>query len=90
MCSLWIDPADGRLTRFRRFMDGGGIVYTADFSDHTRIGENVLPQQVTIRIGETATLKIRYMDLRPFEADPGSFPLQIPEDITPILLDSGV
>ncbi len=30
---------------------GNGIVYTADFADHVRIGEGFLPQQVTIRDG---------------------------------------
>ena len=54
MRSLWIDPADGRLIRFRRFMEDGSIVYTADFADHTRIGEDFLPQQVTIREEEMA------------------------------------
>ena len=86
-CSLWIDPADGLLTRFMRFMEGGGIVYQADFSDHTRVGENFLPQQITIRIGDVSILKIRYRDLRQFEADPESFPLQIPEGMIPIPLD---
>jgi len=42
---------------------------------------------VTIRVEEMAVLNVRYSDLRPFEADPGSFPLQIPEGMTPIRLD---
>jgi hypothetical protein len=87
MRSLWIDPAVGRLVRFRRFMEGGTVFYTADFADYTRIGEGFLPQQVTIREEETAVLTVRHADLRQFAADPESFPLQVPEGVTPILLD---
>jgi hypothetical protein len=85
--SLWIDPAGGRLIRFRRFMEEGTVLYTADFADHTRIGEGFLPQQVTIRVEEMAVLTVRHADLRQFTADPESFPLPVPEGITPILLD---
>ncbi|MBN2439039.1 MAG: DUF4292 domain-containing protein [Deltaproteobacteria bacterium] len=87
MRSLWIDPVGGRLTRFRRFRENGSIIYTADFADHVRIGDGFLPQQVTIRVEEMAVLNIRHADLRQFEADPESFPLPVPEGITPILLD---
>jgi hypothetical protein len=87
MRSLWIDPAGGWITRFRKFREDGTVFYTADFADHARIGEGFLPQEVTIRVEETADLNVRYSDLRPFEADPESFPLQIPEGMTPILLD---
>jgi hypothetical protein len=85
--SLWIDPADGRLTRFQRFMEEGRLMYTADFADHVRIGKGLLPQEVTIRIEEMAVLHIHYTDLQTFDAGPESFPLQIPEGMTPILLD---
>jgi hypothetical protein len=87
MRSLWIDPVGGRLTRFRRFREEGSIIYTADFADHVRIGESFLPQQVTIRVEEMAVLNVRHADLRQFEADPESFPLPVPEGMTPIILD---
>jgi hypothetical protein len=87
MRSLWIDPEGGRLIRFRKFTEKGTVIYTADFADHVRIGEGFLPQQVTIRGEEMAVLTIRYTDLRQFAADPESFPLPVPEGITPILLD---
>jgi hypothetical protein len=87
MRSLWIDPACGRLIRFRRFMEEGRITYTADFADHARIGEGFLPQHVTIWVEEMAVLNVRHADFRQFDADPKSFPLPVPEGITPILLD---
>jgi hypothetical protein len=87
MRSLWIDPSGGRLIRFRRFTEEGTVIYTADFADHVRIGEGFLPQQVTIRGEEMAVLTVRHADLRQFAADPESFPLPVPEGITPILLD---
>jgi hypothetical protein len=87
MRSLWIDPADGRLIRFQRFMEEEAVTYTADFADYARIGKGFLPQQVTIRIEEIAVLTVRHADLRQFAADPESFPLPVPEGITPILLD---
>jgi|WetSurMetagenome_2_1015567.scaffolds.fasta_scaffold84241_2 hypothetical protein len=87
MRSLWIGPVGGRLARFRRFREDGSIFYTADFADYVLIGEGFLPRQVTIQVEDMADLNVRYSDLRQFEADPGSFPLQIPEGMTPILLD---
>ena len=87
MRSLWIEPAGGRLIRFQTFTKEGIVFYTADFADYVRIGEGSLPQKVTIRGEEMGTLTIRYTDLRQFAADPESFPLQIPEGTTPILLD---
>jgi len=85
--SLWIDPAGGWLIRLRRFTEEGTVIYTADFADHIRIGEGFLPQQVTIRGEEMAVLTVRHADLRQFAADPESFPLPVPEGMTPILLD---
>ena len=85
--SLWIDQAGGRLIRFQRFTEEGTVSLTADFTDHVRVGEGFLPQKVTIREEEVGTLSIRHTDLRQFAADPKSFPLPIPEGITPILLD---
>jgi hypothetical protein len=85
--SLWIDPANGRLIRFKKFMEKGTVIYTADFADHACIGEGFLPQKVSIRGEEMGILTVRYTDLRQFAADPESFPLSVPEGITPILLD---
>jgi hypothetical protein len=85
--SLWIDPADGRLVRLRRFTEEGTVVYTADFADHARVGEGFLPQQLTIREEEMPVLTVRHSDLRQIAVDPGSFPLPVPDGVTPILLD---
>lgn len=85
--SLWIDPADGRLIRLRRFTEEGTVVYTADFADHARVGEGFLPQQLTIREEEMPVLTVRHSDLRQIAVDPGSFPLPVPDGVTPILLD---
>jgi hypothetical protein len=85
--SLWIDPAGGKLVRFQRFTEDGAARLTVDLADHVRIGDFFLPRKVTIREKETGTLTIRHTDIRQFAADPESFPLQIPEGITPIPLD---
>jgi hypothetical protein len=85
--SLWIDAAGGMLVRLQRFTDEGTAVYTADFADHARIGEGFLPQQLTIREGEIPVLTLRHADLRQIAVDPESFPLTVPDGITPILLD---
>lgn len=88
MRSLWIDPEAGRLIRLRRFTAEGTAAYTADFADHVRIGEGLLPQQLTIREEEaSAVLTVRHADLRPIAVDPGSFPLPLPDGISPIPLD---
>ena len=85
--SLWIDSVDGRLIRLRGFTEEGTVVYTADFADHARIGEGFLPQQLIIREEEIAVLTVRHADLRRITVDPESFPLPIPDGITPIHLD---
>jgi hypothetical protein len=85
--SLWIDPAGGRLIRLRRFTEEGTVVYTADFADHAHIGEGFLPQQLTIREEGIPVLTVRHADLRKIAVDPESFPLPVPDGITPILLD---
>jgi hypothetical protein len=85
--SLWIDPAGGHLVRFRSFTEGGMIDYTADFADRARIGESFLPQQLTISEDELPVLIFRHSDLRQIAAEPGSFPLPLPEGINPLLLD---
>jgi hypothetical protein len=85
--SLWIDPAGGQLIRLRKFTEKGTVVYTADFADHARIGEGFLPRRLTIWEEEIAVLTFRHADLRPISVDPESFPLPVPDGITPILLD---
>ncbi len=85
--SLWIEPGDGRLIRFRRFTEGGTILYTADFGDHVRFGKGYLPQKVTIQEGEMSILTVRQADLRQITADSESFPLAVPTGTIPISLD---
>ena len=86
--SLWIDPVGGRLIRFRKFTEKGTVVYTAEFADYIRIGEGFLPQQLTIREQDgIPVLSVRHADLRQNAVDPESFPLPVPDGITPILLD---
>lgn len=84
--SLWIDPKKGWLVRIETFADEGEVAYTAEFADHIRIGAGFLPQQLTIRQDASVLLTIRHTELRMIAADPGSFPLQIPDGVTPILL----
>jgi hypothetical protein len=85
--SLWIEPEDGRLIRFRRFTEEGTVVYSADFADHVRFGEGYLPKQVTIREGEMTVLTVRQADLQRISADPEAFPLPVPAGMIPIVLD---
>jgi hypothetical protein len=87
LSSLWIESADGRLIRFRRFTEEGTVVYSADFADHVRFGEGYLPQQVTIRQGEMSTLTVRQADLRQIAVDPEAFSLPVPAGMIPIDLD---
>jgi hypothetical protein len=85
--SLWIDPAGNRLVRIRTFAEGKTVVYEAAFAEYALVGEGFMPQRLTITGDGMAALTIRYTDLRPIAADPESFPLPLPEGITPILLD---
>jgi len=85
--SLWIDPSGNRLVRIRTFAEGETVVYEAAFAEHILVGEGFMPQRLTIAGDGMTELSIRYTDLRPIAADPESFPLPLPEGITPILLD---
>lgn len=85
--SLWIDSNNGRLVRFRKLNGQGTALYTAEFKEYSRVGDDFLPLHVAIRIEETAALSIRYTDMKGYETDPGSFPLQIPQGMIPIALD---
>ena len=85
--SLWIDPSGNRLVRIRTFAEGETVVYEAAFAEHAPVGEGFMPQRLTITGDGMAALSLRYTDLRPIAADPESFPLPLPEGITPILLD---
>lgn len=83
--SLWIDPAGDLLRRIRTFTQGGNIVYTAEFAEHTRTGEGLLPHWLTIT-QEAVSLAVRYSDVR-LDNDSESFALPVPEGITPRSLD---
>lgn len=85
--SLWIEPEAGRLSRFQRFTDQGTVLYTADLTEHVRVGDDYLPRKVTIRGGDMTTLTVRQDDPRHITADPESFPLAIPAGTIPILLN---
>ncbi len=87
ICSLWIDPATDVLVRVRAFREGEEIAYTADFADHTRVGEGFLPRRVTIA-GEGISLALRYTEIGRLDDDAASFALPVPEGITPIPLEA--
>lgn len=83
--SLWIDPAGNLLRRIRTFAEGEVIAYSVEFADHLRIGEGSLPQRLTITT-EGVSLAVRYTDPR-LDNDVESFPLPVPEGLTPLPLD---
>jgi hypothetical protein len=87
ICSLWIDPVQDLLVRVRAFTVEEEIAYTADFTDHARVGGGFLPHRLTLS-SEGASLELHYteMDLR--DDDAASFALPVPEGITPILLEA--
>ena len=85
--SLWIDPSGSRLVRIRKFAEGETVAYEAVFTEHVLVGEGFIPQRLSITGDGMAAASLRYTDLRPIAADPESFPLPLPEGITPILLD---
>lgn len=88
MRSLWIDPSGGLLIRIRAFKeDGETIFYTAGFAEHTPVGGGFMPQRLTITGDDMPGLSLHYTDLRQITTDQASFPLPVPEGITPILLD---
>ncbi|MBE0556822.1 MAG: hypothetical protein IH628_06265, partial [Proteobacteria bacterium] len=87
ICSLWIDPVTAVLTRVRAFTEEETIVYTADFTDHTRVGKGSLPHRVTIA-GEGVSLALRYTEMGLLDDNAASFALPVPEGITPIPLEA--
>lgn len=80
--SLWIDPATARLIRVRIFTGREETAYTAEFTDHRRVGDGFLPQRLTIS-GAGVTLAVRYTDTRLLDDETASFSLPVPEGIIP-------
>ena len=85
--SLWIDPSGSRLVRIRKFTERETVAHEAVFEEHVLVGKSFIPQRLTITGDGMAAVSLRYTDLRPIAADPESFPLPLPQGITPILLD---
>jgi hypothetical protein len=81
--SLWIDPNGDRLIRIQVFAGGDTPPYTAEFAEHTRVGDALVPQRLKIT-GEGVTFSIAYTELRPLvDEDAAAFVLPVPEGITP-------
>jgi hypothetical protein len=87
ICSLWIDPVQDLLTRVRAFTEGREIAYTADFSDHARVGGGFLPRRLTLS-GEGVSFDLHYTEMGLLDDDAASFALPVPEGITPIPLEA--
>jgi hypothetical protein len=87
ICSLWIDPVQDLLIRVRAFTEGGEIAYTADFSDHARVGGGFLPRRLTLS-GEGVSLDLHYTEMGLLDDDAASFALPVPEGMTPIPLEA--
>ena len=85
--SVWIDPVGDLLIRVRAFTEGEEIAYTADFSDHARMGKGFLPHRLTIS-SDGVSLALRYTDMGLHQDDGASFALPIPEGITPIPIEA--
>lgn len=85
--SLWIDPAGDLLVRLRMFTEEGNIAYTADFAEHTRVGEGLLPQSIAVSGTSLPGITLRYTELRQIDDDTAAFPLPVPEGVIPISLD---
>jgi hypothetical protein len=85
--SLWIDPVGHLLVRLRMFAEDGDIAYTADFSEHVRVGEGRLPQRVAFSITSLPGMTVRYADPQQIADDTDAFPLAVPEGVIPISLD---
>ncbi|MBU2228532.1 MAG: hypothetical protein KJ936_12870 [Proteobacteria bacterium] len=86
--SLWIDPAVNLITRIRTFGEGEAAAYTADFSEHARVGKGFLPQRLVISGDSFPEMTVRYTDPQQIAADQASFALPVPEGVTPIILDN--
>lgn len=86
--SLWIDPAENLITRIRTFGEREAAAYTADFSEHARVGKGFLPRRLVISGESFPELTIRYTDPQEIAADEASFALPVPEGVIPIFLDN--
>jgi hypothetical protein len=87
--SIWIDPSTNRIVRMALTKNEIRI-YEAFFEKHTLVGGYYIPRNIFINGQETTTLKIWYTELQAIpagEAPEESFPLTIPEGITPTLLN---
>jgi hypothetical protein len=81
--SLWIDPDGDRLIRIRVFAGGDTPPYTAEFAEHTRVGDALVPQRLKIT-GEGLSFSLLYTELLPLaDEDAEAFVLPVPEGITP-------
>lgn len=86
--SIWIDPPADFLVRLRKFTESGGISYTADFSEPTRVGKEILPQSIVLSGNAFPGLTIRYSNLQKITDDNTTdFPLAVPEGAIPVSLD---
>ena len=84
--SLWIDPDVNLITRIRAFGEGEAAVYTADFSEHARVGKGFLPQRLVISGSSFPELTVRYTDPQQIAVDEAAFTLAVPEGVAPVLL----
>lgn len=84
--SLWIDPDGGRLMKVRTFAADGGILYTAEFDEHIRIGNAWIPRRLVIA-GQDGSVRVSYTDIATLDDDADVFVLPIPEGISPTPLD---
>ena len=85
--SLWIDPAGDILVKLRIFAKNGDSSYTADFADHTRVGEGLIPRKITLSQTSSPSMTLRYTDLQQVTDNTVVFPLSVPEGIKPTSLD---
>jgi hypothetical protein len=81
--SLWIDPDKDRLLRIQVYEGGDTPPYTAEFAEHTRVGEFFIPQRLKIT-AEGLAFSLLYTELRPLtDEDSAAFVLPVPEGVTP-------
>ncbi len=76
----------GRLMKVRTFAADGGILYTAEFDEHIRIGNAWIPRRLVIA-GQDGSVRVSYTDIAPLDDDADVFVLPIPEGISPTPLD---
>jgi hypothetical protein len=85
--SVWIDPVGDLLVRLRAFTGLDEAAYTAEFTDHARVGNGFLPHRLTVS-ADGVSLSLRYTDVDLLHDHGASFGLPIPEGITPIPLEA--